>query len=220
MNLDGRSSEETLGWARKDAEGHRFVSLEEAEKACVVYVPNRVMLMLPTFPKGIDPDRRFSLLRPISNAITVFRTWRYRNALELRSRLYAIAWKYHGRGFSLDTYDYHAEAGIPGFRAVDWPTFGVVMGGHGTTPLKPFKRPWRAGVPDYAGLIVLSDAVALSPRSFQLRSYDYGVLYVHGCSAGRQDWISLASPHADAYVAGVTVTTPWALPTQADPPAK
>ena len=166
----GLSYSEILGWARKSSSGEKFNSIEEAQRACVVYLPNQVIEVLPQI-------ERIVLRREFSKA--------------LRASLLNIGQKYVDAGFMVVQFDFEVpdistKTGMG--MMTGWPTMGLLIGGHGAPPLKLFYKD-----PPAVGSIEVEDGNFLAPDDFTGdRDYKLQTLLVFGCFVGHNtDWRNL-----------------------------
>jgi RHS repeat-associated protein len=178
-------SAEAMQWARKDMSGSQFVSMKELNRACRVYIPNRISLVLPVVPE-ITYGQAFI---PIFGQYKASRTL---NMISMRNRLREISEMYYNRGFSIESLDYWIENDSNSIKYKDnnsrkWPTFGFIIGGHGSV-----------------GSIAVNDSSGDNYESIGIsktkRGYALGMLYVFGCYAGAGDWKSQAAPNAYIFV--------------------
>jgi RHS repeat-associated protein len=195
---------EAIEWARKDASGTPFSSPDELAHACKVYIPNRVLLLLPSNeePKGWSWMPGY-MVWPVTKYI--------------RNRLLHLGTAYFLLKFDLKTYDHDKTKflGPPTKSELSWPTQGIIMGGHGT--YSPF-----SSSTEYDGWICLAEGEEFNPSSFEMAMphYAYGLLYVHACFAGWQPWSALTSPTADQHIWSKWPGPAWGVPLSPTKPPK
>jgi len=188
----GLSYREILGWARKSITGEKFNSIEEAQSACVIYLPNRVIEVLP------DEERRSNWEDNI--IIAPWLEVRRVMSIALRNSLSMVGNKYVAAGFQVRKFDFeegnYEDVLNPAKPMIElmmgWPTMGLLIGGHGAAPIPGFlfdggKRP------DKVGSIQVSEGFFLTPGSFTGdRDYKLQTLLVFGCYVGHDsDWREL-----------------------------
>jgi hypothetical protein len=135
---------------------------------------------------------------------------RFQSTVALRNGLLKVASDYKRSGFHVVPVDFTSVSTILQDRETNWPTYGFVLGGHGMKGM-----PILQGT-ENRGKIVIRNAptIILSPETF-IRSpvYRYGLVFVHGCFAGAQEWSRLASISADYHVwSGTIPSTAWGIP--------
>jgi hypothetical protein len=202
---------DVLGWARKDANGTVFSSKTDAERACKIFLPNRLLLVLPE--KGS---------KPLFSEKKIAYPWykvRYESNVALRKILSAGGDLYKKAGFMVKTFDYNwidDESLLA--TQIDWPTMGVFIGGHGNPPLRWLKIFYEdMQYAPRAGNLKLNEETVFEPSFFQMKSnvYRYQSLLVFGCYTGMNDWRKLGAPQSPhVYVAPGKPNFIWEFPFQ------
>ena len=181
--------EEALEWARKDRLGGKFSSHQELDRACEVFIPNQVLLVLPRMSRT-----GWGAFVPGLNYFVVLRA---RESIRLRRDLWQIANRFSDKGFMLDVRDLEEEDTIIGSEHFEWPLFGFILGGHGKKGYIETAKDYLLGPEDFRGVD---------------RKYGLGLVYAFGCFAGHLRWEELGNPNGYIYVSQDRPTFRFELP--------
>lgn len=195
--MTGFSYSDLLGWARKSSYGERFSSVDEAEHACVIYLPNRVMLVLPDEERSSNWEDNI-IIAPFIEVTRLM-------SIALRNSLSMIGNKYEAAGFMVSKFDFFGgdiKVETSMNSKLGWPTMGLLIGGHGTPPLRLLKK-----YAPRAGSLSMSEGMdLLTPESFKgERDYKFQTLLVFGCYVGNSGWRNLAvdTGSSSIFVSGI-----------------
>jgi RHS repeat-associated protein len=176
----GLYASDILGWAKKASDGTSFESYDEVSRACDIYLPNRILLILP---KATPPSGWWS--------VNPFSWEKYYFMLGLRASLNSLGSRWENANFMVEKVDYQNELTMkPTNSQLSWPLLGLVIGGHGTPPLDAFME----GAPRPGSVVVSDDEEAMAPSDFgsASRQYHLQTLVVFACFAGMGGWDALA----------------------------
>jgi len=175
---------EIMNWARKNQKGEKFKTFLEIDAACQIYIPNRILLVMPDFEEKGILEEAFIYLK-VRYAVQKDQWQR------MRRRLLLLSEKYKSAGFMIDTIDFTkygqmqlgGNVGLQDSHKV-WNLMGLIIGGHGSPPYISDTAP---GEIDMGPLL-------LKPDNFigKDRNYHLPVLFVFSCFAGMNSWKDLA----------------------------
>lgn len=184
---------QVMKWARKNVNGMKFVSASELKSACELYVPNRILIFKPAL--GAKPPwyNLFSQLKQLSMG-------------GLRNKLSDAEKIYKNHNFNVKVLDWESGGiGSPD-TYVKWPTYGIVMGGHGIggVPLMYvnlyLNKVKKQGITLRGGGIDFGGGTSYYPDDFENKEYRFGTVIVFGCFASDAAWQILASMNAETFI--------------------
>jgi RHS repeat-associated protein len=191
---------DVLEWARKDSSGTRFDDRFQIElDACELYVPNRILVMLP----ARDDSKLWSFVPvPVVSPIT-----RKINMNKLRDRLAEAGRKYEASGFHVLTMDFDiGKKDLVSEASLKWPTYGFLVGGHGTGGLLLDVLNWYYDTNLRGGDIDVGPKTLTADIFLAAREYRYGAVTAFACWASEGAWARLGA-NEDTHVAPDRVVT-------------